>query len=433
MNDITTLKARRDQALGAGAALFYETPLHIVRGEGAYLFDPAGRRYVDMYNNVPCVGHANPRVAEAMARQQATLNTHSRYLHEGVIAFAERLAALHGPQIESVVFSCSGTEANEVALRMARFATGRRGVVCTNATYHGNSELVGALTHVGSRQPETDEVHAFPFPETYRPIKNGLGEGALCDAYLERLEDAIRRFEASGAGFAALIVCSIFANEGLPNVPAGFMARAAAMARAAGGLVIADEVQAGYCRTGRWWGYEVTGFTPDIVVTGKPMGAGLPLAAAAASRSLVEGFRSKTRYFNTFASSPLQAAVGMAVLDEIEERGLKENVAAVGAPLRAALTQRKGAWEAIGDVRGEGLFIGVEMVKPGAEKAPDAPLAIAMTNRLKDKGFLTSNAGAYGNVVKIRPPLVFSQGDAEAFLEAFDQTVEELQAGHVHG
>jgi 4-aminobutyrate aminotransferase-like enzyme len=426
MNDVVSLKARRDRALGVGAALFYETPLHIVRGERAYLFDADGRRYVDMYNNVPCVGHANPRVADAMARQQATLNTHSRYLHEGVIEFAERLAALHGPQIESVVFSCSGTEANEVALRMARFATGRRGIVCTNATYHGNSELVGALTHVGSRQPETDEVHAFPFPETYRPIKAGVGEEALCEAYLERLEDAIARFQANGAGFAALIVCSIFANEGLPEAPAGFMARAAEMARAAGGLVIADEVQAGYCRTGRWWGYEVTGFTPDIVVTGKPMGNGLPLAATAASRSLVETFRAKTRYFNTFASSPLQAAVGMAVLDEIEEKGLKDNVAAVGAALKAALTQRKGAWEAIGDVRGEGLFIGVEMVKAGADKTPDTPLAIAMANRLKEKGFLTSNAGAHANVVKIRPPLVFSQGDAEAFLDAFDQTVSEL-------
>ena len=197
--------------------------------------------------------------------------------------------------------------------------------------------------------------------------------------------------------------------------------------------MIADEVQAGYCRTGRWWGYEVTGFTPDIVVTGKPMGNGLPLAATAASRSLVETFRSNTRYFNTFASSPLQAAVGMAVLDEIEQRGLRESVANVGASLKSALTQRKGAWEAIGDVRGEGLFIGVEMIKDGASKTPDAPRAIALCNRLKDKGFLTSNAGAYSNVVKMRPPLVFSAGDASAFLGAFDETVEELKAGAGHG
>ena len=226
MDDITCLKARRDQALGAGAALFYETPLHIVRGEGVHLFDADGRRYVDMYNNVPCVGHANPRVADAMARQQATLNVHSRYLHEGVVAFAERLASLHGPQIESVVFSCSGTEANEVALRMARFATGRRGIVCTNATYHGNSELVGSLTRIDAAgRSESEEVHAFPFPETYRPIAQGLSESTLCEAYLARLEEAITRFEASDAGFAALIVCPIFANEGLPNVPAGFMAQ----------------------------------------------------------------------------------------------------------------------------------------------------------------------------------------------------------------
>ena len=421
------LMQRRDRALGAGAPLFYEHPLHIVRGEGVHLWDADGRRYVDMYNNVPCVGHANPRVVETMARQQATLNVHSRYLHEAVVEFAERLAALHGPQIESVILSCSGTEANEVALRMARFATGRRGIVCTNGTYHGNSELVGSLSRIGRQAQESATVHAFPFPEKYRPIAPGLSEAALCDAYLARLADAIDRFKADGEDIAALIVCSIFANEGLPDVPAGFMPRAVQMVHDAGGLVIADEVQAGYARTGQWWGYEVMGFTPDIVVTGKPMGAGLPLAATAASRSLVETFRSATRYFNTFASSPLQAAVGMAVLDEIESRDLRGNVAAVGASLKASLTQRKGASAAIGDVRGHGLFIGVEMVKP-QDGSPDDGLAKAVINRLKDKGFLSSNAGIFGNVVKLRPPLVFSHEDAAAFLGAWDETIAELAA-----
>ena len=338
MTDTTDLLARRNAALGAGAPLFYEVPLHIVRGEGVNLFDADGRRYVDMYNNVPCVGHANPHVVEAMARQQATLNVHSRYLHESVVAFAERLAALHGPAIESVILSCSGTEANEVAIRMARFATGKRGVICTNATYHGNSELVGSLSRL-NQQPDPDAnpaVRGIPFPEKYRPIAANLSEAELRDAYLARLGDAIAALKANGEGVAALIVCSILANEGLPDIPAGFMPRAAAMVRAAGGLVIADEVQAGYARTGTWWGYEVTGFTPDIVVTGKPMGNGLPLAATAASRALVEMFRAKTRYFNTFASSPLQAAVGMAVLDEIENRDLRTNVATVGAALKAS-------------------------------------------------------------------------------------------------
>jgi 4-aminobutyrate aminotransferase-like enzyme len=427
MNDTTDLLARRNAALGAGAPLFYEVPLHIVRGEGAYLFDADGRRYVDMYNNVPCVGHANPHVVEAMARQQATLNVHSRYLHDGVIAFAERLAALHGPQIESVILSCSGTEANEVALRMARFATGKRGIVCTNATYHGNSELVGSLNRLGQQPSANPAVRAFPFPEKYRPVAPNLSESALCDAYLAKLSEAIAHLEAVGEGIAAVIVCSIFANEGLPDVPACFMPRAAAMVREAGGLVIADEVQAGYARTGSWWGYEVTGFTPDIVVTGKPMGAGLPLAATAASRALIETFRAKTRYFNTFASSPLQAAVGMAVLDEIERRGLRSNVASVGAALKASLSQRKGASDAIGDVRGHGLFIGVELVKP-SDRSPDMGLAKRVINRLKDKGFLTSNAGIFGNVVKIRPPLIFSHENAAEFLIAWDETIAELAA-----
>ncbi len=421
-----TLLARREHALGAGAPLFYSEPLQIVRGEGVYLFDADGRRYVDMYNNVPCVGHGNPHVVEAIARQQATLNVHSRYLHEGIVAFAERLTALHGRGIESVVFSCSGTEANEVALRMARIATGRRGVVCTNATYHGNSEAVGAMTRTRTEPPSTPDIGAIPFPERYRPLVAGLAEDELANVYLERLDAQIGRFERDGVGFAALIVCSIFANEGLPEVPRGFMARAVERVHAAGGLVIADEVQAGYCRTGRWWGYDVTGFEPDIVVTGKPMGNGVPLAATAASKAVVDRFRAATRYFNTFASSPLQAAAGMAVLDEIERRHLRENAASTGAALKRALVERMSDCPAIGDVRGQGLFVGVEIVTDRATKTPDRARAIAIVDRLKDEGYLTSNAGAFGNVVKIRPPLVFEPQHADGFLAAFDRTVAHL-------
>ncbi len=423
---IQSLLARRNQALGAGAPLFYKTPLHIVRGDGVYLFGADGRRYVDMYNNVPCVGHGNPYVVEAMARQQGTLNVHSRYLHEDIVEYAERLTKLHAPPLESVVFSCSGTEANEVALRMARVATGKHGIVCSNATYHGNSEAVGKLSATRRGQPTGADVRSFPFPELYRPIAPNLSEADLTNAYLDRLRDAITSLENSDEGFAGLIVCSIFANEGLPDVPRSFMPRAVEIVHAAGGLVIADEVQAGYCRTGRWWGYEVTGFKPDIVVTGKPMGNGLPLSATAASKSLVDLFRAATRYFNTFASSPLQAAVGMAVLDVIERERLRENAASVGAVLKAALLERKDACAAIGDIRGQGLFVGVEMVKDRTTKAPDRERAIDVVERLKDKGFLTSNAGAFNNVVKIRPPLVFSMDNAKAFLDAFDATITEI-------
>ncbi len=420
------LIARRNRVLGTGAPLFYREPIELVRGDGAYVFDASGRRYVDMYNNVPCVGHGNPRVVEAMARQQGLLNTHSRYLHEGIVEFAERLTELHGPSLDSVVFSCTGTEANEVALHIARLTTGRRGIVCTNATYHGNSEALFQLSRVRYEPEACPEVRAIPFPETFRPVEAGLSGEALADAYLDRLAGAIGELQDSAAGFAGVLFCSIFANEGLPDVPAGFMARAVEMVHAAGGLVIADEVQAGYCRTGRWWGYEVTGFRPDIVVTGKPMGNGLPLAATTASHELVEGFRAVRRYFNTFAASPLQAAVGIAVLDEIEANGLREHVAEVGAWLRGELVARASGRGWIGDVRGHGLFIGIEVVVDDATNAPDRELAVEIVNRLKDHGFLTSNAGAFANVVKIRPPLVFGRDQGGDFLEAFDVTLAEI-------
>lgn len=417
------LSDRRDLALGSGAELFYDDPLEIVRGDGVYLFSSDGRSFVDMYNNVPVVGHANPAIVEAMARQQATLNVHSRYLHEGIVAFAERYAGLNHDGIESVVFSCSGTEAIEVAIQMARLASGQRGLVCTDATYHGNTELVGSMSYLWRAPPQTGEIRAFPYPDLYRPLKEGLDEGELCAAYLEQVAKAIASLKAEGQGFAALILCSIFANEGPPEIPSGFMSKVTDLVHREGGLVIADEVQAGYGRTGRWWGYEKTEFLPDIVVTGKPMGNGLPISATGARKDLVDAFRAEKDYFNTCAATPLQAAVGMAVLDEIERLDLVRNAADVGDRLIAELKQRVPGYKVIGDARGYGLFIGVEVVKDKASKEPDAALALSLTDRLKDKGFLLSYSGKYDNVLKIRPPLVFSHDNADAFLAAFDECV----------
>ena len=188
---ISPLQRRRDLALGSGAELFYDRPLEIIRGEGVYLYDREGRRYVDMYNNVPVVGHANPAIVKAMSEQQATVNVHSRYLHDGIVTFAERLAALNHDRIESVVFSCSGTEAVEVAIQMARVVTGKRGIVCTDATYHGNTELVGSLSYLGSEPPESGDIRAFPFPERFRPLVDGVSEEKLCEAYLDRVAACI--------------------------------------------------------------------------------------------------------------------------------------------------------------------------------------------------------------------------------------------------
>lgn len=415
------LLARRERLLGAGVTTFYEDPVHIVRGEGVWLFDAAGRRYLDVYNNVPCVGHANPRVVDAMRRQTETLNVHSRYLHEGVLDYAERLTDLHADPITTVVFTCSGTEANEVAIQMARAATGGRGLICTDAAYHGNSTEVRKLTRL--HRQESPEFRSIPVPQRYRPIRDGLSGEELTEAYLSLLQEQIDGFAADGVPFAGALFCPILANEGLPDIPPGFMSRATEMVRAAGGLLICDEVQAGFARTGRWWGYEASGFVPDIAVMGKPMGNGLPLAGVAASAELVNAFRSKTRYFNTFASSPLQAAVGQAVIDVIEDEDLTASVTAVGSYLRERLRAIGRETPAVAEVRGHGLFIGIEWVKDRGSKDPDPDGAEEVMNRLRRAGFLMGRSGQHGNVLKVRPPLVFGREHADLFLEGFAAAV----------
>ena len=421
--DNATLIAKRNLRLGVGAPLFYQQPLQIVQGRGVELEDEQGNVYIDLYNNVPCVGHAHPYVVDAQYRQAGTLNVHSRYLHEDIVRLADRLCALHDANIESVVFACSGTEANEVAMTMARIATGGQGFICSNKAYHGNSHLVRQLTHVPTTQTHNANVRSIPFPESFRPLEapnQAYTDGMPGQAYLAKLDAAIADFQQRGVPLAALLVCSIFANEGLPDIPEGFMQEAAKRVHAAGGLVIADEVQAGYCRTGTWWGYDASEFKPDIVVTGKPMGNGLPLSACAASQDLVNQYRERTRYFNTFASSPLQAAAGNAVLDVIENEGLESHVADLGAYLKQALVGLMDNHPQFADVRGQGLFLALEWVKDKQDdRSPDAQGAVEVVNQLKDKGFLTSNAGAYSNVIKIRPPLVLQKEQADRFLTAF--------------
>ena len=417
------LLARRERLLGAGIATFYDDPVHIVRGEGVWLTDAEGRRYLDLYNNVPCVGHAHPHVVEAMQRQSETLNVHSRYLHEGILDYAEHLTSLHADHLTSAVFTCSGTEANEVAILMARAATGGRGLIYTEAAYHGNSTEVRKLSRLrGDRDPE---FRSIPVPQRYRPIEDGLDDDALAEAYLARLRAEIDGFAEDGVPFAGMMVCSILANEGLPEIPPGFMGRAAEMVRDAGGLFICDEVQAGFARSGNWWGYETSQITPDIVSMGKPMGNGLPLAGVVASQGMIETFRERTRYFNTFASSPLQAAVGQAVLEVIEGEGLVESVADVGGHLINELRSLQEGCEPMADVRGHGLFIGMEWVTDRESKAPDREGAAVIVNRLRQAGFLMGQAGEFGNVLKVRPPLVFKREHADMFLEAFETAIAE--------
>ncbi len=417
------LLAQRQQILGK-AHLFYREPIQIVRGQGVLLYDQYDREYIDMYNNVPCVGHGNPAVVAAMQNQMAELNVHSRYLHEGIVAFGQRLLSHHAEALNSIVFACSGTEAVEVALMTARHSTGGQGIICTDATYHGNSTEIGKM----SARPVTDpNFRSIPFPQTYRPLADGANEDELCNLYLKKVQEAIDDFAKQDIPLAGMIVCSILANEGLPDIPAGFMPKAAALVRAAGGLFIADEVQAGYCRSGHWWGYQSSGFKPDIAIMGKPMGNGLPLSAVAANSDLIAAFREKTGYFNTFASSPLQAAVGMAVLDVLEADNILEGATRVGQYLHTELEKMQTDCEAMAEVRGCGLFIGLEWVSDRRLKIADRKGAFDVANRMKQKGFLISNAGALGNVVKIRPPLVFKMEHADLFLNAFAEMLTEIE------
>jgi 4-aminobutyrate aminotransferase-like enzyme len=409
--------------MGDGAPLFYDEPIQLVRGEGVWLFDADGTRYLDCYNNVPCVGHANERVVAAMHAQAATLNVHSRYLHENVVRYAERVTALHHGGLESMIVACTGSEANEIALAIARESTGGAGIVCTDATYHGNTPEVAKLTQRPVDRP-VPGVRSIRTPQLFRRAEPDLSDAEICDRSIADLEAQIAAFEADGSGFAGAIFCPLLANEGLVTPPTGFFERMVDVVRRAGGLVIADEVQAGFARSGSWWGYEVAGFQPDIAVLGKPMGNGLPLAATLASHDLVSAFRERHRYFNTFAASPLQAAAGDAVIAEIESRSLVATVAQVGAAVRSELLQLQADRPAMGDVRGHGLFIGVDWVHPGSTD-PDPDGAAGVVEALRRRNVLLSRAGEHRNVLKIRPPLVFGREHADVLLEAFADATQD--------
>lgn len=421
---LRALLERRDRALGPGAPTFYETPVHLVRGEGVWLFDADGKRYLDVYNNVPVAGHSHPRIVEAMQRQASTLNVHSRYVCEDVVAYAERLMALHAEPLSTLTMGCSGTEALEVAVQTARAATGGRAVLISNATYHGNSTEVRRAAY-GPFEPDYLRV---PFPEAYRPLREGASESELRELYLDEIRSSLAELSKQGIPLAGMLFCPIFANEGLPNVPKGFLGAAAKLVRDAGGLVILDEVQAGFGRTGQWWGYEVMDCVPDIVTMGKPMGSGFPLSGVGMSFELAKTFHEKCFYFNTTAGTPLQAAVGNAVLDIMEEEKLVENAAKVGGLLKSELERFVDRYEHVGDVRGRGLFIGIEWVKDREARKADRAGAEQFAERMKKKGFLLAAAGQRGNVLKIRPPLVFEKEHAELLLTALDETAKELHA-----
>ena len=412
---------KRSQFMG-DSPLFYKEPINLESGEGVWLYDKSGKKYLDVYNNVPVAGHCHPRIIASLTDQASKLNVHSRYVSDVVVDYSEKLISLHSDNLSKLQMACSGTEAVEIAIKMARIHTGGEGIICSNATYHGNSHETFRMT-IGPFEPEFRRV---TYPEFYRPIEEGLSEQDLCELYVKEVEKQIKGFKQDGIKFAGLIFCSIFANEGLPDFPKDYLTKVSKLVRDSGGVVILDEVQAGFGRTGTWWGYELSNVSPDIVVMGKPMGSGLPVSGVVATEEITNSFHKKAFYFNTTAATPLQAAVGRTVIDIIQDEDLIENAAKVGNYLKNELKNIKDNFDFLGDVRGPGLFIGLDIVDNKEDKNPDKDKAIKLVEKLKTRGVLISNAGQYRNVLKLRPPLVFDSSHADLLLERLGTSFKEV-------
>lgn len=415
---------RRRALLGPNVSTFYDEPIHVVRGEGVWLWDAEGRQYLDCYNNVPHVGHCNPRVVEAICRQAATLNTHTRYLHEGILDYVERLTATYDDPLKTAILTCTGSEANDIALRMAEATTGKRGIIATDATYHGNTTLVSHLSK--SNVPEVgyglgQYLRHVEAPDSYRiPDPDG-------QRFAAKVQEAIDDLERNGIGFAALVVCPLFLNEGFPAQSPGWLKPAAEAARRAGGLLICDEVQSGFGRCGtHFWGHQKQGVIPDIVTMGKPMGNGHPVAGLVTSAEIMARFRKSFRYFNTFGGNPVSCAAAMAVLEELQEKKLQAHAEKIGLLAHRRLTGLAGKYEVIGDVRQSGMVFGAEFVLDRNSKEPAVAFADQVVNQMRQRGIILSKLGRHKNTLKIRPPMPFAEEHLDLLMTTLDDVIGEV-------
>ncbi|WP_298281233.1 aspartate aminotransferase family protein [Acidocella sp.] len=399
---MSDLIERRRALLSPSYRLFYDRPVQPVRGEGAWLYEADGTRLLDAYNNVVPVGHCHPRVVAAMAAQSALLNTHTRYLHQGILDYSAALLAKFPAALARATFTCTGSEANDLAIRVARFVTGGTGIIVTGNAYHGVTGLTAEISpSLGETVALGAHVRTVPAPAP------GVAFGA-------EVARACADLSRHGIKPALLIVDTVFASDGVFTDPAGVLAPAAAAIRAAGGLFLADEVQPGFGRLGEaFWGFARHGVVPDLVSMGKPMGNGYPVAGLVARPELMAEFGEKIRYFNTFGGNPVAMAAARATLEVIEAEGLQDNALKMGAALRAELSART----AVRAVRGAGLFLGVAL-ESGA-------LASRVVNRMRALGVLISTSGPAGDVLKIRPPLVLSEDQAALLVAAFDKAVAD--------
>ncbi len=416
---------RRRRVLGTALeSLSYRTPLHLVRGAGAWMEAADGRRYLDAYNNVPVVGHSHPRVVEAIARQAATLNTNTRYVHEHVVSLAERLLALVPDGLDPVLVVNSGSEANDLAWRLATTWTGADAGIATAWGYHGVTHAIADVSASEWPRGETPAgVEAYPAPDTYRG-RYADADDPVAVAH-DELRAAVARLAGRGRRPAALFVDSTFTADGIFAPSPSVVAAIVGAARDAGALFVADEVQSGHGRTGKWWGFSRWGVTPDIVTLGKPMGNGHPVAAVITRSEIVDRFGAETTFFSTFGGNPVACAAALAVLDVLEDDGLIPRAAAVGDELRSRLSGLAATHPAIGDVRGRGLMTGVELVRDPATRQPDPDLAARVKDEMAERGVLIGTTGRLKNVLKIRPPLCITADEAGIIVATLDEVLAE--------
>jgi 4-aminobutyrate aminotransferase-like enzyme/Ser/Thr protein kinase RdoA (MazF antagonist) len=413
---VEELIERRARVLGpALSPLTYDRPLHLVRGRGTKMYDQAGTAYLDAYNNVPVVGHCHPGVADAIAEQSRTLNTNTRYLHGSVVELAERLVATMPDELDTVMFVNSGSEANDIAWRLATSYTGAAGGIATAYAYHGVTDATVAFSPEGWPGGEKPaHMETIPPPDTYRG-----GEGAVDPAQATRraLDDLARR----SGGCAALFVDSLFTSDGIFAPPPTYLQSLRQLLEDEGALLVADEVQCGFGRSGsNLWSFQASGITPDFVTLGKPMGNGHPVAAVVTRREIAERFAQKGDMFSTFGGNPVACRAALAVLDIVENEGLVSRAFEVGSHLRKGLDGLKSRHAAIGDVRGVGLLVGVELIRDPETREPDSPLAASLMNAMRERGVLIGTTGPAGNVLKIRPPLVLSHEEADVIVTRLD-------------
>jgi len=420
----TELLQRRKRVMGPTYRLFYSQPLHLVRGQGVWLFDNSGNRYLDCYNNVASVGHCHPHVVGALTEQAATLNTHTRYLHENIVRYAERLGETLPGDLSVCLFVCTGTEANDLAFRIARTVTGNAGAIVTENAYHGNSMVVTELsTAEYPAEARPDWLAVVEAPDLFRG-RFRYGEPDPGKKYAACIDAAIDQLEQGGRKPAMFLCDAIFDANGVLTAPPGYLQAVYQKVRSAGGLCVADEVQAGLCRLGdHMWGFEDSGVVPDIVTMGKPIGDGHPLAAVVTTPAIAAEFSRIFHYFNTFGGNPVSAAAGLAVLDVVEQEGILQQVHDVGAYLAQGLHALVQDSSLIADVRGKGLFYGLELVCDRGSLAPASEQAARIRDRLCANGVLVGTSGPLDNVIKIRPPLVFTREHADLLLERLRQSI----------